>query len=167
MPFNGLNNFCRVLVCIALFLKKLLPPISGNAVPFLQLKGLWLSCSACVLWQILAAPARCACSCAWTWLRDSLGLCLTLCYIVTWKAFPQTSLFSPVPWQPSTDILSWTDRTTRKYFLICRKCPPFFSDYRQQCRFRLAVTHLWYCCLFFLFAEPLFCTYFTHIFLEL
>lgn len=130
-------------------------------------EGLWLSRSACVLWQILAAPARCACSCAWTWLPDSLGLCLTLCYIVTWKAFPQRSLFSPVPWQPSTNILSWTDSTTRKYFLICRKCPPFFSDYRQQCRLRLAVTHLCYCCLFFLFAEPLFCTYFTHIFLEL
>lgn len=143
-------------------------PNRGNAVPFFPThEGLRLSCSACVLWQILGAPARCACSCAWTWLRDSLGLCLTLCYVVTWKTFPQRSLFSPVPWQLSTNILSWTDRTTRKYFLICRKCRPLFSDYCQQCRLRLAVTHLWYCCLFFLFAEPLFCTYFTHIFLQL
>lgn len=104
------------------FLKKLLLLTSGSAVPFfLTHEVVLLLLRAFVCWQILAA-------------LDFLGLRLPLKqrYDVTRKPFLQTSLFSPVLWQPWINILSWTDPTARKYLLTCRERPLFFSDCLQQ-----------------------------------
>lgn len=89
-------------------------------------------------------------------------------YVVTWKSLLQANRYSPALWQPWTKILSWTDPASRHlFFWFSGNALALFSDYCQLCRLRLAISHLWYCCLFFLFAKPLFCTYFTHIFLQL
>lgn len=119
------NEFCFWGFCVCISIATSKEIAASNkwvcCTFFLTCDVLLLLLREFVCWQILAA-------------LDFFGLRLPLKqrYDVTWKPFPQTSLFSPVLWQPWINILSWTDPTARKYLLTCRKRPLFFSDYLQQ-----------------------------------
>lgn len=92
---------------------------------------------------VLAALPECGC----VWFLRTLPASSQR-YDVTWKPFPQTSLFSPLLWQVSTNIFSWADPSAGNISWHAGNALPY-SQITLSSEAQLAVKHLWYYCLLF------------------
>lgn len=117
--------------------------------------------------QNLLVPSKSDCYCAWSACGIPWDL-ICLCAMLS-PGNPSLKPVDSLLYLGSHQQRSSAEQIlpTGNFFLILGNALVLFSDYCQLCRLRLAISHLWHCRLFILFAEPLFCTYFTHIFLQL